>query len=219
MEQRTEEWFIARNGNVTASRIADVCARTAKGWGAARKNYMHDLVVERLSGEHIQSGSGAARRWGQDIEPEAKIAYEFYRDATIVEVGFLPHPSIAETGASPDGLVGEDGLVEFKCPTVSVHLDTLDKEEIAQEYVLQMQWQMCCTGRQWCDFASYDPRFPEAMRLYVRRIPRDDILIRALEKDVTDFLTELRDTVHRLRLKYEPDNAVVPEMARLMMAG
>jgi len=219
MDQRSSEWFEARLGRVTASRTADVCARTQKGWGAARKAYMHDLAVERLSGEHIASGTGAARRWGQDIEPEAKIAYEFYRDATIVEVGFIPHPSIAETGASPDGLVGDDGLVEFKCPTVSVHLDTLDKEEIAQEYVLQMQWQMCCTGRKWCDFVSYDPRFPEAMRLYVRRVMRDDILIAALEKDVTDFLTELRETVHRLRAKYEPANADVDETTRLLMVG
>lgn len=219
MEQRSDEWFAARIGKVTASRIGDVCARTKTGWAARRKAYLHDLIVERLTGVHIPSGSGAARRWGADIEPEAKIAYEFYRDATIAEVGYVPHPSIADTGASPDGLVGDDGLVEFKCPTVSVHLETLDKCEIDPDYFLQMQWQMACTGRQWCDFASYDPRFPEAMRLFVERVKRDDEAIAAIEKDVTDFLNELRETVHRLRAKYEPDNAELPDIVKLRMAG
>lgn len=217
MEQRSQEWFAARLGLVTASRIADVCARTKTGWGAARKNYMYDLVVERLSGTHVASGTGAARRWGEEVEPDAKTAYEFYRDATIVEAGFIPHPSIADTGASPDGLVGVDGLVEFKCPTLAVHLETLAAEVIAQEYVLQMQWQMACTRRQWCDFASYDPRFPETMRLYVRRVPRDDGLIASLETDVIDFLNELRLTVHRLRSKYEPEK--VEPGSLLLMAG
>jgi putative phage-type endonuclease len=215
--QRTDDWFEARLGCVTASRIGDVCARTKTGWGAARKNYMYDLVVERLSGTHVASGTGAARRWGEEVEPEAKIAYEFYRDATIVEAGFIKHPTIGDTGASPDGLIVDDGLVEFKCPTLAVHLETLAAEEIAQEYVLQMQWQMCCTGRKWCDFASYDPRFPETMRLYVRRVPRDDILIAALEKDVIDFLNELRLIVHRLRSKYDPETIVPGEL--LAMAG
>lgn len=219
MEQRTEEWFAARLGCVTASRIADVCARTKTGWGSGRKNYMAELIVERLTGKRTEGFTNAAMQWGTDQEPDARIAYEFYRDATVVEEGFVKHPSIAETGASPDGLVGNDGLVEIKCPNTATHLEALDEGSIAQKYVLQMQWQMACTGRQWCDFASYDPRLPESMRLYVQRVPRDDILIRAAEKDVTDFLNELRDTVHRLRSKYEPDNADVPELARAIMAG
>lgn len=219
MDQRSEEWFAARLGCVTASRIADVCARTKTGWGASRKNYMADLVVERLTGQRTEGFTNAAMQWGTDQEPDARIAYEFYRDATVVEEGFVRHPSIAETGASPDGLVGDDGLVEIKCPNTATHLETLDEGSIAQKYVLQMQWQIACTGRQWCDFASYDPRLPESMRLFVQRVPRDDVLIRAVEKDVTDFLNELRDTVHRLRSKYEPDNAPLPDAARLMMAG
>lgn len=208
--QRTDEWFAARLGKVTASRIGDLRARTKTGWGAARKNYMADLIAEQLSGEHIPGGTGAARRWGEDIEPEAKRAYEFYRDAEIAEVGFLAHPTIADAGASPDGLVGEDGLVEFKCPTVITHLETLETDEIAPEYLQQMQWQMACTGRQWCDFASYDPRYPESMKLYVQRVKRDDVLIAAIELDVVDFLTELRARVSRLRAKYEPDNSEMP---------
>lgn len=217
--QRTDEWFAARLGRVTASRIADVRARTKAGWGAARKNYMADLIAERLSGEHIAGGTGAARRWGQEIEPEAKRAYEFYRDAQIVEVGFIPHPTIADAGASPDGLVGESGLVEFKCPTVITHLETLETDEIAPEYLQQMQWQMACTGRDWCDFSSYDPRYPESMKLYVQRVKRDDDTIEAIEKDVVVFLSELRARVDALRSKYEPDADDLPEAARFMMAG
>lgn len=218
MEQRTEEWFAARLGCVTASRIADVCARTQKGWGASRKNYMAELVIERLTSQRAEGFSNAAMQWGTDQEPEARIAYEFYSDATVLETGFVGHPSIAETGASPDGLVGPDGLVEIKCPNTATHIDTLDGGEIAQKYVLQMQWQMTCTGRKWCDFASYDPRLPESMRLHVQRVERDDILIKALEKDVTEFLTELRDTVARLRNKYEPETAELPAAARFLMA-
>ena len=218
MEQRSDEWFAARLGKVTASRIADVRARTKSGWGAARKNYMADLIAERLSGEHIPGGTGAARRWGQEIEPEAKSAYEFYRDTEIGEVGFIPHPSIADAGASPDGLVGTTGLVEFKCPTVITHLETLETDVIAPEYLQQMQWQMACTGRQWCDFASFDPRFPEAMRLYVQRVQRDDEIIDAIEEDVIAFLAEMRTRVERLRSRYEPETDL-PEAARLLMAG
>lgn len=218
MEQRTDEWFAARLGKVTASRIADVCARTKTGWGASRKNYMAELVAERLTGVRTEGFTNAAMQWGTDMEPEARVAYEFYRDASVAEIGFVPHPTIADTGASPDGLVGDDGLVEIKCPATATHIDTLLGAGLAQKYFLQMQWQMTCTGRQWCDFVSYDPRLPESMRLHVERVKREDTVISALEKDVTDFLSELRDTVHRLRSKYEPE-AVEPVADNLMMAG
>ena len=204
--QRTDEWFNARLGKVTASRIADVCARTKSGWGAARKNYMAELVAERLTGERVEGFTNAAMQWGTDMEPEARIAYEFYRDVSVVECGFIPHPTIAETGASPDGLVGDDGLVEIKCPNTATHLETLLGSNLPEKYFLQMQWQMACTGRQWCDFASYDPRLPESMRLYVDRVKRDDDAIKAIERDVADFLNELRDTVHALRKRYEPES-------------
>lgn len=136
------------------------------------------------------------------------------------QVGFIPHPSIAETGASPDGLVGDDGLVEIKCPNTATHLDTLLGTSLPDKYFLQMQWQLACTGRQWCDFASYDPRLPESMRLFVDRVKRDDVAIRAIEKDVTEFLVELRDTEHRLRAKYEPANGDdLPDAAKYLLAG
>jgi putative phage-type endonuclease len=219
MEQRSEEWFQIRIGKVTASRIADVCARTKSGWGAGRKNYMAELVAERLTGTRQEGFTNAAMQWGTDMEPEARIAYEFYRDATVAEIGFVPHPSIAETGASPDGLVRDDGLVEIKCPNTATHLETLLGAELPQKYFYQIQWQLACTERQWCDFVSYDPRLPESMRMHVERVKRDDSVIAALEKDVTDFLNELRETVHRLKSKYEPDNSDIPEIVHRMAAG
>lgn len=219
MEQRTDEWFSARLGKVTASRIADVCARTKTGWGAGRKNYMAELVAERLTGTRQEGFTNAAMQWGTDQEPEARIAYEFYRDASVAETGFVPHPSIADTGASPDGLVGDDGLVEIKAPNTATHLETLLGAELPQKYFFQIQWQLACTGRTWCDFVSFDPRLPESMRLHVERVKREDIVIAALEKDVTAFLNELRDTVHRLKAKYDPDNSDAPDVVRRMAAG
>lgn len=217
MEQRSDEWFQARIGKVTASRIADVCARTKTGWGASRKNYMAELVAERLTGTRVEGFTNAAMQWGTDQEPEARIAYEFYRDATVVATGFVPHPSIADTGASPDGLVGDDGLVEIKCPNTATHLETLLGASMPDKYFLQIQWQLACTGRQWCDFASYDPRLPESMRLFVDRVKRDDAAIAAIERDVTEFLNELRETVRQLRSRYEPDET--PDLLKLRMAG
>ena len=217
--QGSPEWHAERLGKVTASRMADVCARTKSGWGASRKNYMAELVAERLTGARAEGFTNAAMQWGTDQEPEARVAYEFYRDATVVEVGFVPHPSIADTGASPDGLVGDDGLVEIKAPNTATHIETLLGGTVPEKYVLQMQWQLNCTGRQWCDFASFDPRLPESMRLFVQRVPRDDALVASLEKDVVEFLTELRETVARLRAKYEPDNSPLPELVRLRYAG
>lgn len=207
MEQRSPEWFAARLGKVTASRIADVCAKTKTGWGAGRKNYMAELVAERLTGRNAYSYSNAAMQWGTDMEPDARTAYEFYRSVTVKEIGFVPHPRMADAGASPDGLVGDDGLVEIKCPNTASHLETLLGAAIPEKYLFQMQWQMACTGRQWCDFASYDPRLPEAMQLHIARVSRDDGLIRTLEMNVADFLAELEQTVRRLREQFETREA------------
>lgn len=205
--QRTPEWFQARLGKVTASRISDVMARTKTGWGAGRKNYMAELVAERLTGTRAEGFVNAAMQWGTDMEPEARAAYEFYRDATVVEAGFELHPTIADSGASPDGLVGDDGLIEIKCPGTAQHIETLLGGTVAEKYILQMQWQMACTGRQWCDFISYDPRLPESMRMFCDRVKRDDDLIATMEKAVVDFLAELDRTVNSLKATYEKEAA------------
>lgn len=201
--QGTPEWFAQRCGKVTASRVADLIARTKAGWGASRENYKAQLVAERLTQAVGESYSNAAMQWGTETEPEARAAYSFRRDVDVMETGFVDHPHIPMTGASPDGLVGDDGLVEIKCPITATHISTLLGQSVPGKYITQMQWQMACTGRQWCDFASYDPRLPETMRLFVQRVDRDDVEIARLEELVVDFLGEVCATVSALRSRYE----------------
>jgi len=215
MEQRTAEWFAARCGKVTASRVADVIAKTKTGWGASRANYAAQLVAERLTGVQEESFSNAAMQWGTEKEPEARAAYCFFANADVVEIGFVDHPTIQMSGASPDGLIGEDGLVEIKCPNTATHIATLLSGKIPEKYVTQMLWQMACTQREWCDFVSYDPRLPESMRLFVRRLERDHAAIESLENDIADFLVEVSQTVERLRDKYE-SHVLPPESVQLL---
>ncbi|WP_425991337.1 lambda exonuclease family protein [Afipia sp. DC4300-2b1] len=196
--QGSAEWHAIRVGKVTASRVADVVAKTKSGWGASRANYMAELIAERLTGEASERFTNAAMNWGTEKEPDARAAYEFFRDASVTEIGFVEHPSIGMTGASPDGLVSDDGMVEIKCPNTATHLETLLSQAVPAKYNTQMQWQMACTGRKWCDFASYDPRLPEEMSLFVKRVERDDKMIFELERDVSAFLAELDEKIAKL---------------------
>jgi putative phage-type endonuclease len=202
MDQATPEWFAARLGKVTASRLADMMAQTRNGWGASRANYMAELVAERLTGKKFEGFTNAAIQWGLDTEPQARDAYAFFTDADVEQVGFIDHPTIAMTGASPDGLVGADGLLEIKCPQTATHINTLLTADIAEKYILQMQWQMACTERKWCDFVSFDPRMPEPMQFFCKRIERDDALIGRLGKEITIFLSEVSMKVDALSQKY-----------------
>lgn len=205
--QGTDAWLQARLGRVTASRVADVVARTKTGYGASRANYLAELVAERLTGTPAEKFTNAAMNWGTEKEPEARNLYEFMRDAPVVQVGFVPHPTIEMSGASPDGLVADSGLVEIKCPNTATHIETLLSGELAGKYITQMQWQMACTGRAWCDFVSFDPRLPASMQLFIRRVERDDARIAELEREVVAFLGELDRTVAALRDKYEKEAA------------
>jgi putative phage-type endonuclease len=198
MEQRTTEWHQARLGKVTASRVADVIAKTKTGYGASRANLMADLICERLTGQPASTFSNAAMEWGTEQEPHARAAYSARTGELVEEVGFVDHPSVANSGASPDGLVGDDGLVEFKCPATATHLDTLLAQTVPGKYIAQMQWQMACTGRKWCDFCSYDPRLPEHLRMFVKRVTRDNEYIKTLETEVTKFLAELDEKLKQL---------------------
>jgi hypothetical protein len=121
--------------------------------------------------------------------------------ALVVEVGFVPHNAIAMSGASPDGLVDDDGLVEIKCPNTSTHIDTILADAAPAKYVTQMQWQMACTGRKWCDFVSFDPRLPEQMQLFIKRVQRDEAMIGQLEWEVTSFLNEIESKITQLKEK------------------
>ncbi|MGH8611850.1 MAG: lambda exonuclease family protein [Gammaproteobacteria bacterium] len=190
IEQYSSEWFAARAGKVTASRVSDVVAKTKTGWGASRANYMAQLITERLTGEPGESYTNAAMQWGIDTEPQAIRAYEFYRGNTVEPIGFIEHPEIAMAGASPDGGIN-DGLVECKCPNSATHLDTLLDGKIPSKYATQMQWQMACSGRLWCDFISFDPRMPERHALFVKRLMRDREEIIRLERAVATFIREM----------------------------
>jgi len=202
-EQGTAEWLSERAGKVTASRIADLMAKTKSGPGAARKNYMADLLTERLTGLPKDSFTSTAMQWGTDQEPRARAMYTFLTDNSVLETGFVPHPTLGQTGASPDGLVSEDGLVEIKCPNTATHIETLRGAKIDSKYIKQMHWQMICCEREWCDFVSFDPRLPEPMQLHVQRVEKDAELAEEITAAVTQFLTELNQAEADLRARYE----------------
>lgn len=205
--QGTADWHAQRLGKVTASRVADVIGKTKTGWGAGRANYAAELIVERLTKTPTPAFINDAMRWGTETEPLARAAYASTKGVTVYETSFVDHPEIAMSGASPDGLIGGDGLVELKCPNTATHLDTLLSETIPSKYLTQMAWQMACTGRKWCDFVSFDPRLPPHLCLYVRRVPRDEALIMSLESEVTDFLAEIDARIAELDARYRREAA------------
>jgi hypothetical protein len=194
--QRTPEWYSARLGKWTGSRVPDATARIKSGWGASRKNYMIELLLERLTGQRKNGFVSQPMQDGIDRESNAVTLYEFERNVSVEPVGFIPHPRIPMSGTSPDGLVGSDGSVSIKCPIEATHYDTWDGGSIDGGYIKSMQWEMAVTGRQWCDFVSYCPTFPVPMQLVIRRVQRDEEMITNLEKQCREFLAEL-DEKHR----------------------
>jgi len=200
--QGSAEWLAARVGKITASRMADLTAKTKSGWGASRANYAAELLCERLTRACAPRFVNDAMRWGTDQEPFARQAYSERHGVDVFEVGFIAHPEIERAGASPDGYVGDDGLVEFKCPNTATHIETLLRGVVPDKYVLQMQFQMACAGRDWCDFVSFDPRLPEHMRLFVRRIDRDPSLILTLEHETAAFDAEIEAQIAALSARY-----------------
>lgn len=217
IKQGSPEWHLARAGSLGASAVHEVVAKTKSGWAASRASRMATMVIEKLTGLPLDTYQNAAMLAGIEREPEARRTYEFMANVSVEQVGLVRHPDIGDTHASPDGLVGADGLVEVKCPQPSQHLSTLLGEPIAGKYVIQMQWQMRCCNRAWADFVSFNPDFPPSMQIFIQRVARDDAAIKAIETDVIDFLNELRLTVYRLRSKYEPEAVEPGEL--LLMAG
>ena len=198
MNQGTEEWKIERLGKATASRMADITAKTKTGWGASRANYAAQLIAERLTGVPTEGFTNAAMQHGTETEPQARATYCLLTDNLVEEVGFILHPRISMSGASPDGHVGKNGIVEIKCPNTATHLDSLLGAEIDGKYIKQMQWQMACTGRLWCDFVSFDPRLPTELQIKIQRVSRDQVMIDSLEKEVSEFLAEIENKIIRL---------------------
>ena len=198
MEQGTEDWFAARLGKVTASRVADLMAKTKTGYSASRDNYMAQLVVERLTNTKAESFSSTAMQWGTDQEPFARAAYEAAQSVLVEEVGFVTHPRIDMAGASPDGLVGLFGMCEIKCPNTAAMIDTLLTEKVPSRYFGQMQMQMACTDRAWCDYVVYDPRMPAKAQLFIKRVERDEAFIAEMEAEIIKFLGEVTVQVEKL---------------------
>ena len=200
--QQTEEWFQARVGRMTASRVGDVLAKTRSGPSASRAAYMGELVAERLTGQPIEKFQSAAMKQGTELEPQARAAYVFLSGSTVEEIGFVPHPRINAAGCSPDGLVGDLGLVEIKCPQTHTHIETLLGAEIAKGYRDQMQFQLACTGRLWCDFVSFCPLMPAGMDTHIRRVERDNVYIAEMEVEIGKFLAELDAKIAALRARF-----------------
>jgi hypothetical protein len=198
MEQGTTEWFAARCGKVTASRVADIIAKTKTGFSTSRDNYMAQLVCERMTNKPAESFSNSAMAWGSEQEEFARAAYEAKMNILVSEVGFITHPNIEMSGASPDGLVSDFGLVEIKCPNTATHINTLLDQKVPEKYNTQMQWQMACTARHWCDFVSFDPRMDDGLQLFVKRVEFDPVYVANLEKEVINFLMDVQDKIQKL---------------------
>ena len=199
IEQGTPEWFAMRLGKVTASRVTDVLAKVKTGEAVTREDYRTELVVQRLTNKPSEPFTNAAMEWGVEQEPMARITYEAHANVFVEQVSFVDHPTIEWFGCSPDGLVGEDGLLECKCPSSKNHIKYLLGGKPPARYFPQMQCQMAVTGRKWCDFVSYDPRLPEDLQLFVVRLERDEEYIKSMEGEVQKFLSEVNEMVTKLK--------------------
>ena len=200
--QRTPEWDLARLGKITASKVRDVCAKTSAGkYTAARDTYKWNLIKERITGVPVEYRITPPMQWGIDNEGDAKAFYQVLYDVQIEEVGFIPHPDMDFAGASPDGLVGTDGLIEVKCMETVNHLRAIDAGEVPEYYVDQCQWQMACTGRQWCDLVIYDPRLPDDLQMRRFRIRRDEDRIKDIESEVRKFNQEIESIITNITRK------------------
>jgi len=199
MIQGTEEWLNARLGFVTGSRIIDIMPGVKGKYRASRGNYMAEKVIEILTKKPTVHFVSETMQWGTDNEPLARSSYEAVTENFVDEDGFIIHPTIPNLGASPDGIVDPDGCIEIKCPNTATHLTTLLTGNIKRDYIMQMQCEMMCINRQWCDFVSFDPRMPANLQLYIKRIERDETLIMEIEYEVKKFQDELQFMLEKIK--------------------
>lgn len=197
--QGSDEWKAARCGKFTASRIADLMATTKSGYAASRKNYLAELLIERMTGEPTEHFVSKEMQWGTEHEPEARTIYEFQTDSIVQEVGFVMHQVYDFAGASPDGLIGSDGALEIKCPNSATHIETLKTGKVPHRYYAQMQWVMECAEREWCDFVSFDPRFrDQRFTLFRSRVRRDEEFLTKARSEVEKAEAELTEQIAAL---------------------
>ena len=194
-EQNSAKWIWARTGRITASRICDFMATLKRGGEAAsRRDYRAELIAERLTGRAENRYVGKEMRYGSEQEPFARTAYEMRTENIVDQVGFVFHPRLDFSGASPDGLIREDGGLELKCPKTTTHLAYMAAGTVPKEYEYQMLWNMACTQREWWDFVSFDARLPEKLRLFIVRMSRDESRIGEIEREVITLNNEI-DTI------------------------
>ena len=201
IQQGTPEWLELRRGKVTASRVADILAKTKTGPSASRNNYLIELALQRVTKTIEESYTNAAMEWGTQTEPQARVAYEVKTGNFVDQVAFIDHPTIAGFGCSPDGLVGDSGLIEIKCPNSATHWSYIKANEPPNKYFIQMQAQMAVTGAKWCDFVSFDPRMPERSQLLIVNVPRDAEYILYMEAEIKQFLNEVQTEVNLMENK------------------
>ena len=199
IEQGTEAWLQLRLGKVTASRVADIMAKTKTGVSASRGNYLIELALQRVTGNIEPMYTNDAMAWGTATEPQARVDYEVKTGNFVDQIAFVEHPTIEWFGCSPDGLVGNDGLIEIKCPNSATHWATIKDGKPPNKYVIQMQTQMACTNRKWCDFVSFDPRMPERSQLFICRVERDQTMIDEIEAEIKKFLSEVESEVNLMK--------------------
>lgn len=207
-EDKHAEWLQARLGKVTSSNIWKVVKRTKTGWSDYRRSHMVELLAEKLTGQPTEYYLSQAMQWGLETEPQARVAYEMRQGVYVETTGFVPHHRIPSAGCSPDGFVGDDGMVEIKCPETRTHIRYLVDAEIDEKYVLQMQWQMACCQRQWCDYVSFDPRLPLSCQLSIKRIHANPDKIADMEKTVIEFLLEMKYAMDALESGHIPSEDV-----------
>lgn len=198
--QGSAAWLEARRGKITASRIADVMDVLKKGGeGASRRNYRIELASERLSGRSEDHYVSPEMAWGSEMEPRAREMYSKITGNEVEQVGLVLHPTMDYAAASPDGLVGDEGCCEFKCPKTTTHIKWMMAGVVPEEHQMQCLWVMACTGRKWCDFASFDPRMPPGLQMFIYRMERKEEDIRAVEKAVADFNGEVEEMLAILK--------------------
>lgn len=220
IEQHSAAWYDARLGHVTASRVAEVISSKKNGEPRkAREDYKMELLIETLTGRPAEHYVSPAMDWGIETEKLAREEYKMAKGVEIDRIGYVLHPRIKRSGASPDGLIGEHTLVEFKCPTTQTHMLYVIHDVVPDEYMPQMMWQMACTGRAYCDFVSYDPRVPDDFSLFIKRVARDDSYIAQMERKVEEFIIELNDMCQRLMDLRNGSSGLEHDLRRSLQPG
>lgn len=199
-QQKTAEWLTLRSGRISASRLGDVIAKPKRGTEelARRRDYRMELLCERLTGRAAEHYVSRDMDHGVENEPYARAAYEISESVMVDEIGMAIHPTMDFASASPDGLVGDDGCIEIKCPRTATHLEWKMAGVVPEEHIPQMMWVMACCERKWADFISFDPRLPQRLRFFLARLHRDEKRIAEMEYEVMQFNSEVEEMCRKL---------------------